>query len=95
MNRWLSPFILLLLQASFVQGQGTREDYTRATGLAEKYTGKVLNTRPRVTWQADGSAAYYRQQRPGNTSHFFKIDLKTASKSDAFDHAISHEYFNA
>ncbi|HQR42425.1 MAG TPA: hypothetical protein PLX97_07065, partial [Gemmatales bacterium] len=86
MNRWLSPFIVMLLQVSVIQAQGTKADYARSSGLAEQYTGKVLNTRPRVTWSADGLHAYYRQQRPGNASRFLKVDLKTAVKSDAFDH---------
>jgi dipeptidyl-peptidase-4 len=82
----VSLFVLFLL-TTHLHAQGTQADYARSKSLAETYTGKVLNTRPTVTWQADGSAAYYRQQRPGNTSHFYKIDLKTGTKNDAFDHA--------
>ncbi|MFT3883131.1 MAG: DPP IV N-terminal domain-containing protein [Gemmatales bacterium] len=81
--------LTLLLLAFFLAGlhaQGTQADYDRAAGLAERYQGKVLNTRPKIVWQGDGKHIVYRQQRENDRQAFLRIDLQTGERSPAFDH---------
>ncbi|HQR06500.1 MAG TPA: prolyl oligopeptidase family serine peptidase [Gemmatales bacterium] len=86
MHRLSLTLIFLTSFGSLVSAQGTRADYERAAGLAQRYQGKVLNARPKIVWQGDGKYVVYRQQRENDKHAFLRIDLQTGQRSPTFDH---------
>lgn len=80
-----SCWMVLCVTASLF-AQGTQADYERAAALAERYTGKALNARPTLSWYQDGQQFVYRQQRGDGKSTFWKVDVRTGTRTEAFDH---------
>ncbi len=77
---------VITLQLSTLVAQGTQADYDRASGLAQRFQGKVLNARPKIVWQGDGKHIVYRQQREDDRQAFLRIDILDGTRSEAFDH---------
>lgn len=69
-----------------VQAQGTKADYERAASLNERYQSDTLNLRPRLVWQTDGQQFVYRQQLPEGKQKFLRVDVRSKTRVDAFDH---------
>ncbi|QQS49163.1 MAG: DPP IV N-terminal domain-containing protein [Acidobacteriota bacterium] len=83
MKRIFAICLLLLPAAGYAQG--TIEDYERANGLREKYTGLVNNMPERANWIGKTSRFWYRKAVKGG-NEFVLVDAETGVKSPAFDH---------
>ncbi len=77
--------ICLLLAPATGYAQGAIQDYERANGLREKYTGLVNNMPERANWIGKTSRFWYRKAVKGG-SEFVLFDAATGVKSPAFDH---------
>ncbi|MBK9315700.1 MAG: DPP IV N-terminal domain-containing protein [Acidobacteria bacterium] len=83
MKRMLA--ICLLLSTFPVYAQGILQDYERAAGLREKYTGLVSNMPERANWIGKTGRFWYRKAVRGG-SEFVLVEAETAAKRPAFDH---------
>ena len=84
-HRLLATVALLAIPASLV-AQGTVQDYARAAGLRDKYTGKALNVAEAPRWIEQTSRFYYRRSVKGG-NEWILVDGTTQEKKPAFDHA--------
>ena len=69
-----------------VFGQGAVQDYVRAVGLRDKYTGLALNVVDGPRWIAQTNRFYYRRTVKGG-HEWILVDGATQAKQPAFDHA--------
>ncbi|MGE0102672.1 MAG: DPP IV N-terminal domain-containing protein [Blastocatellales bacterium] len=83
MKRFIA--ICLLLAPASVFAQGTLQDYERASGLREKYTGLAGNMPEPAVWIGKTSRFWYRKAVKGG-NEFVLFDSATAAKRPAFDH---------
>jgi len=67
--------------------QGTRADYERAAQLPQRTAGKVYRDAVRPHWLPDSNRFWYRNDLANGKREFVLVDLDTASKKPAFDHA--------
>ena len=82
--------LALVLAASMtqsgVQADGTREDYTRANGLRERYQQAAIGTVDAAGWIGKTHKFWYRHAVKGG-NEFILVDAETQQKQPAFDHA--------
>ena len=82
MKHQLLAFALLL--SLFTAAQGTKEDYTRAAKLKEKFKDKVLYAPDKFEWIGDKNKVLYSMQTPKG-KEFILADLQSKTKRPAFD----------
>ena len=82
----LSTAVALLSTPLPVLAQGTVQDYVRANGLREKYTGLALNVVDGPRWIEQTNRFYYRRTIKGG-QEWILVDGATQEKKPAFDHA--------
>ena len=61
------------------------EAYRQAETLEARSRGKVARVAIRPGWSADGSKAWYRNERPGGIREFIVVDPKAGIRRPAFD----------
>jgi dienelactone hydrolase len=86
--RIASTLMMLTVSLSPIglQADGTREDYTRANGLRERYQQAAIGTVDAVGWIGKTNAFWYRHAVKGG-NEFVVVDAATQQKRPAFDHA--------
>ena len=83
-HRLLATVAQLAIPASLV-AQGTVQDYARAAGLRDKYTGLALNVVEEPRWIEQTTRFYYRRTVKGG-NEWMLVDGTTQAKQPAFDH---------
>lgn len=82
----LSLLILLsLAPSSEAAAQGTVEDYQRALGLQERFSGLALDVAGTPAWIAETPRFWYRKTVEGG-HRFVTVDSESGAKQPAFDH---------
>jgi dipeptidyl-peptidase 4 len=88
--RWSACFLLSLSPTLLVShsafGQGTKADYERAIGLAERFSALVHDVPSPPEWVDGGPRFWYRCER-ATGREFVLVDPDKAEKKPAFDHA--------
>ena len=79
--------LVIVAATATLLAQGTRADYERADKFPETLRGKLLNADIAPTYAVDGRSLWYRLESPGGGSTWMTVDLESARKSAAFDHA--------
>lgn len=79
-------FVLAALALS-AAAQGTREDYERAAGLRERFSGKVYRETVRPRWLAGNNEFWYRVTTGPGAHEFVLVDARNGARRPAFDHA--------
>ncbi len=82
----LSTTVALLSTPLPLLAQATVQDYVRANGLREKYTGLALNVVDGPRWIEQTNRFYYRRTIKGG-QEWILVDGATQEKKPAFDHA--------
>ena len=86
MTKSLTVLVLLTLTPAFASAQGTVQDYVRANGLRDKYSGLVQNVADAPRWIEQTSRFYYRKTVKGG-HEWVLVNGETREKQPAFDHA--------
>src|SRR5262249_35444443 len=87
MRNYLNIFILVCVAAGLATSsaaQGTAADYERASTVAERTDGLVLDLADTPHWIA-GNKFWYRKTVKGG-AEFVLVDAATAQRRPAFDH---------
>lgn len=72
--------------ASSVHGQGSKEDYERATSLQQRTRNNVFRTRLQPNW-IEGENAFWYQVRTGtDASEYVFVNVESGKRQLAFDH---------
>jgi hypothetical protein len=82
----LSVVSFLLVLPAAAGAQGTAADYTRASGLREKFQGLALNVPEPGRWVEKTHRYAYRHSVQGGTE-FVLVDADKGTRGPAFDHA--------
>jgi len=83
----LDAALALSLSGLPAPAQGARADFDRAAGLKALSAKKVLHGDVRPKWLPDGTAFLYRDDLPGETCAWVRVEVPTALKGPAFDHS--------
>lgn len=76
-------------------GQGTREDYARAAGLAERFRGKVIRDGVRPHWFDGGRRFWYRVEEGEGRHSYVVVDAQEGKRGAAFDEVALVEALSA
>jgi len=76
----------LVILPTAASGQGTVQDYARAIGLRDRYTGLALNVAEGPRWIEQSNRFYYRRTVKGG-HEWILVEGATQVKQPAFDHA--------
>jgi dipeptidyl aminopeptidase/acylaminoacyl peptidase len=66
--------------------QGTRADYDRAQGLAQRTENTVFRSRVRAEWLPGASRFWYRIETGPGTHEFIVVDAQTGVREPLFNH---------
>ncbi len=81
----LVVLVLWLAGGGSTWGQGTREDYARAAGLAERFRGKLVRDGVRPHWFDGGRRFWYRVDEGDGRSSYVLVDADSGERGAAFD----------
>ena len=72
-----------------VHAQGTKADYERSSGLAQKTENTVFRSRVRPEWLPGGTRFWYRIDTAPGTHEFVLVDAVAGTRRPLFDHAAA------
>ncbi len=67
--------------------QGTKADYERAAGLAQRTRDLVFNASLSAHWIGDGTRLWYQRELTGGGHEYILADARAGQRAPAFDHA--------